>query len=126
MGEEGPGVMLIGHDVDYAIDATEGRVGLLTIRKRAGDESLGELLRDTLHKALSCVREIEADGSAKISCAVDEVKLDVVDRLAAENTADAFLAVKTEIEPVLAVLYGDATLEFSRCGEDDPRKLLAR
>ncbi len=120
----GPGVVLIGHDVDYAIDGAGGRAGLLTLRKRAGNEPLGELLRDTLHKALSCVRAIEADGSAKVSFAVDAVRIDVVDRLVAENIADAFEAMKAEVEPVFEALYGDATLEFTRSGEDDPRKLL--
>jgi hypothetical protein len=34
---EGPGVILIGHDVDYGIDTTGGRAGLLVTRKRCGE-----------------------------------------------------------------------------------------
>src|SRR4029077_431582 len=50
---DGPGVILIGHDVDYGIDLAGGRTGLLTTRKRAGDAALVPLFRDTLSRALA-------------------------------------------------------------------------
>jgi adenylyltransferase/sulfurtransferase len=116
----GPGVVLIGHDVDYGIDATGGRTGLLTLRKRAGDQSLGDLLTDTLRKALGAVREIEADGSGKISFALDTLEIDVVDRLAAANEDAAYEQVKAAVEPVLKTLYGGANVTVAR-EQNDPR-----
>jgi rhodanese-related sulfurtransferase len=110
----GPGIVLIGHDVDYGIDSTGGRTGLLTVRKRAGDQSFGDLLRDTLRKALIAVREIETDGSGKIAFDLGALKIDLVDRLAYPNEQAAFDQAKREAEPILTELYGDAKVEVSR------------
>jgi rhodanese-related sulfurtransferase len=121
----GPGVVLIGHDVDYGIDSTSGLTGLLTVRKRAGGKSFGELLRDTLRKALIAVREIETDGSGKLSFALDKVEIGILDRLAAPNDAATFERAKREAEPVLRALYGGTKLEISRSHDADPRAPLS-
>lgn len=120
----GPGVVLIGHDVDYGIDSTEGRTGLLVTRKRTGDQPFAEVLRDTLRKALIAVREIESDGTGKISFATGALKIDVVDRLAAPNDEAGFEAAKKETAPVLAALYSDGVgVEVSAASGDARRTL---
>jgi rhodanese-related sulfurtransferase len=126
----GPGVVLIGHDVDYAIDSTGGRTGLLTLRKRAGDEPLADLLRDTLRKALVAAKAIEEDGSGKIRFALDTLEIQVVDRIAAGGAGvakaeakEGFERLRSEVAPVLAELYGDARVEVSH-GGGDPRQPL--
>ncbi len=48
---DGPGVILIGHDVDYGIDLAGGRTGLLTTRKRGSEADLSALFREALAKA---------------------------------------------------------------------------
>ena len=53
----GPGVLLVGHDVDYAIDSNRGRASLLVTRKRFGDLPLAEVVRDLLRKAVIAVEE---------------------------------------------------------------------
>ena len=40
----GPGVVLVGHDVDYALDTTDGRPGLVHTRKRSITGELGARL----------------------------------------------------------------------------------
>ena len=122
---EGPGVVLIGHEVDYGIDRTGGRTGLLVTRKHCGDASLRDVLRDTLRKALVAIRAIENDGSLALRFGPDAFTLQFPDRLAAPNTDGAFEAVKAEIAPVLAELFGDAKHEISRLNSDDSRKMLA-
>src|SRR4029453_8781118 len=72
---EGPGVMLIGHEVDYGIDLARGRTGLLTVRKRAGESDLVALFRDTLAMTLAAARAIEADPTVDVRFAVDEIEL---------------------------------------------------
>lgn len=121
---EGPGVVLIGHDVDYGIDRTGGRTGLLVTRKRYGEMSLSDVLRDTLRKGLVAIRAIEEEGSLKLRFAPDTFALQFPDRLAAPNTDDAFEAIQAEMAPVLAELFGDAKHEISRSNADDPGKLL--
>ncbi len=121
---EGPGVVLIGHDVDYGIDRTGGRTGLLVTRKHYADASLRDVLRDTLRKGLVAIRAIEDDGSLQLRFAPDVFTLQFPDRQAAPNTDDAFETIQAEIAPVFAELFGDAKHEISRANADDPRKIL--
>lgn len=124
---EGPGVILVGHDVEYAVDATGGRLGLLTTRKRIAigtdGGSLPDLLTDTLRKALVCVRAIEADGSTGLRFETDAVDIHLVDRLAAPNNDTTFEALRDAADPVLRRLYGDVAL--TREHADDFRQLPA-
>ena len=120
----GPGVILIGHDVDYAIDLTGGRAGLLTTRKRHPDLPLGELLRDTLRRALIAVQQVEADAGAGLRFASGEIELRFVDQLAAPSTQETYESVCKEIEPVAVRLFGASGFELARARADDPRAML--
>ena len=120
---EGPGVILVGHDVEYAVDATAGRLGLLTTRKRIEEGRLPDLLTDTLRMALVCVRAIEADGSTGLRFETDTVDIHLVDRLAAPNNEASFEALRDAAEPVVRRLYGDVAV--TREHADDFRKLTA-
>jgi hypothetical protein len=123
---EGPGVVLIGHEVDYGLDLAGGRAGLLTTRKRYPlDLPLPEVLRDTLRKALLAVQAIERDGSTGLRFATGALEIQLVDRLAAPNQAQAYEAAKSEIAPVLAGLYGSARPEIRRAHAQDARQTLA-
>ena len=122
---DGPGVILIGHDVDYGIDTTGGRAGLLVTRKRCGELPLSEAVRDTLRKALIAIRAIEADGSGGLGFATDIFDLQLLDRLATPNDEDAFARVCAEVVPVVEKLWGDAGAELTRARARDARKPLA-
>jgi hypothetical protein len=120
----GPGVILIGHDVDYAIDLADRRAGLLTTRKRHPNLPLSELLRDTLRRALIAAQQIEADASAGLRFGTGEIELRFVDALAAPNTREAYESVCKEIEPVAIRLFGASGFELTRVRVDDPREVL--
>jgi hypothetical protein len=118
---DGPGVILIGHDVDYGIDLAGGRAGLLTTRKRAGDLGLPEMFRDTLAKGLAAARAIEA--AADLRFAVDTLEIAFPDRRAAPNTAAAFDWVCKELEPVARAVFG-AAARFENAAAAEPRRML--
>jgi hypothetical protein len=120
---EGPGVILIGHDVDYGIDLGGGRAGLLTTRKRAGALDLPSLLRDVLLKASAAARAIEADPVVALRFASDAMQIAIPDRLALPNTAGAFELVTKELEPVATEVYG-AAARFTHESASDPRRML--
>jgi hypothetical protein len=122
---EGPGVVLIGHDVDYAIDLGAGQTGLLTTRKRLDGAPLAESLRDTLRRALAALAAVEAEAEAKLRFATGAFRLDVLDRLAAPNRAEGFAAVQQAATPVLAALYGAGAFRVERVSAVDPRRPLA-
>src|SRR5579871_4797500 len=50
---EGPGIVLIGHESDYALDVSKGRPGLLFTRKRQRDADLHAQLRNSFRLALA-------------------------------------------------------------------------
>ena len=120
---DGPGVMLIGHEVDYGIDLAGGRTGLLTVRKRAGDTELTALFGDSLAKALATARAIEADESVSVRFAVDEIEIAFPDRLAAPNTALAFEFASKELLPVVRAVFGDGA-RIENAAASDPRRVL--
>jgi hypothetical protein len=120
---DGPGVMLIGHDVDYGIDLTRGRTGLLAVRKRAGDEGLAALFRDALGKLRAAARALEGDEHAAIQFDTRELEIAFPDRLAAPNNAAAFELASKELLPVARAELGDA-VRFANAAADDPRRML--
>ncbi|TMA34051.1 MAG: hypothetical protein E6J87_08335 [Deltaproteobacteria bacterium] len=120
---DGPGVVLIGHDVDYGIEIVHGRTGLLTTRKRAGDEGLRALFRDALGRALAAAHAIESDPGVSLRFAADAVEVAILDRLAAPNTASAFELVSKEIAPIARAVFGDA-VKLENAAGDDPRRML--
>ncbi len=122
---DGPGIILVGHDVEYAIDQTGGRAGLLTTRKRTGDIPLAELATDTLRKALGTVCAIEREAPPGLRFETSELEIHIVDQLAAPNDEAAFEAVAKEIEPALREVYGAAKIQVSRVHGDDTRRMLA-
>ena len=119
----GPGIILIGNEVDYGLDSVGGHAGLLVVRKRYGSASLGEILPDTLAKGLHCVKAIEDDGRTGLSFALDAVEVQIFDRLAAPNDSDSYEAAAAQSAPVFEALYGQHTIE--RSGSDDARKPLS-
>ncbi len=120
---DGPGVMLIGHDVEYGIDLARGRTGLLAVRKHAGDEGLAAVFRDALEKLRAAARALEADEQAAIRFDTRELEILFPDRLAAPNTAAAFELASKELMPLARAELGNA-VRFSNAAADDPRRML--
>jgi len=120
---DGPGVMLIGHDVDYGIDLARGRTGLLTVRKHTGDASLDALFRDAYASARAFARALETDEHAAIRFAPGELEISFPDRLAAPNTAAAFELASKELLPVARAELGNG-VQLANAAADDPRRML--
>ena len=58
---DGPGVMLVGHEGDYAIDYMSGKPQLMYQRKRAMTGDLRDRLRLTLRLALQAAKALQAN-----------------------------------------------------------------
>jgi len=120
---EGPGVILIGHDVDYGIDASEGRYGLLVTRKRLGDTPVADVVLDVLRKALIAVLATEQSGATPVRFDPRRIEISLIDRLATPNSAEGFEQAKKQIAPVIEKLFG-ASGSLEREREDDARRAL--
>ena len=122
---DGPGVVLIGHDVDYGIDLGGGKAGLLVVRKRFGEMDFSELLRDTLGRALAAAQAIEEAGATELRFASDSLTLHCFDRLATPNSDEAYAVLRGEVEPVAERLYGASNYELDRVQAEDRREALS-
>lgn len=121
---EGPGIVLIGHDVDYSIDQTGGRTGILTLKKRIEGGNLADLLDDTVRKCLLAVKAVQENDSTDTTFSTSTLQLQLVDRLAAPNTDEGYATFRAEFEGLAGRLFGaDATIE--RADADASRRPLA-
>ena len=113
----GPGVVLIGHEAYYSLDANRGRVGLLYQRKAKADGAGAENLRNALQaaQAAAALLEQEPEFAGKLRFRQDQVAVTLNDRLLYPNNDETWAAV----EPALrAVLDG-----YTLVRNENPREL---
>ncbi len=124
----GPGVMLVGHEVDYALDMADGRPGLLHTRKRSSGGSLTERLAATFRDALHAARMLEQEErfQPRLRFRTDEAVLILPDRLHAPNTDGGFERLRPELEAFLASIYNVASIGIQREAQDPRRCLTLR
>ena len=127
----GPGIMLIGHEADYAIDMGQGKPGLMYTRKRLGDDvtdgaqapNLADTLRTIFRQTLVGCQALESEPSldGQIQFRIDKAELIFSDRLHSRNQAEAYAAVQNEVQAVVDELYGDTKVEIEPISTD-PRR----
>ena len=106
---EGPGILLVGHDSDYAIETRDGQLGLLYTRKRQVDADLSSQLRASLRLALAACRLLETETAFQpcLKFRADEIEFRFADRLRLANSTEAFDLIRDDLRAVLDELYGD-------------------
>ena len=129
---DGPGVLLIGHDAQYAWDLSRGEPGLLYSRRREtgpdleGIGSLDRRLRSLLDCAFRACDLIEAEPGLDGRVAFDRHRLElrVNDRLfpSDEPTAATLESAFRQALAGAGVRRGDDPIEVKRIGE--PRERL--
>ena len=107
---EGPGVMLICHEGQLALDEGEGRLGVLYSNKRLATGRLQDRLRLCLRRALAVASRLEADTTLRFG--TGELLIRIDDRLQAPNTAASFQSVSDDLRPVLTALYDGAAVDL--------------
>ncbi len=124
---DGPGVMLISHEINYSMDHIDGQFGLTAQRK---------LGLETHHKdrILGLVRAAAAFGSllekdsrvgGKITWEGGSFYYMTNDRLHAPNTDESFAAIKSDLEQAAAELYPDQSITVTRVDTDPRARLTA-
>jgi hypothetical protein len=118
---DGPGIMLIGHEADRALDFGEGRPGVLYQRKREGVGTLEERFAAAIAEADRAASEIEGDpAGAGIRFGRDEILLRIHDRLRAPNDDESFEALRPAIVAALGTVRPGRDAETARV-TDDPK-----
>ena len=117
----GPGVMLIGRDVDYAMDHAGGRWGLLYNRKASLEGSNEDRLRQAVSSAANACRLLEEEFAADgLKFSRNELQIIINDRALAPNTPETLTAAQPALESILATLFGHS--DFTIVAESDPRR----
>jgi hypothetical protein len=121
----GPITLLVGHEANYCIDESDGRLGLLYARKRQLEGDLGARLLAVLRSALNACSRLEREEKlrGRVSFRGDQLQLIANDRLEAPNSAASMEALRTGLEPLLNTLFDGA--EFSIEHDPDTRNRLS-
>ncbi len=119
----GPGVMLIGHEGDYALDMAS-RPGMKYMMKRDSSGDFATDLRLVFTRVFSaCQRLAEEDNMQGISFNVCNVRIKVHDRLAAPNSSETYAILSELAGPLIREIFG-ADVKVLR-GSEDPRDCIA-
>ena len=124
----GPGVRLIGHEGDYAIDSADGRPGLSYVSKRGSYRNLRDLIRSLFRRVLEGYFILEAEVLFKTPVAVrtDEVELVFLDRMKMPNRESTLELVRDDLQDVIAELYQGSDFTVHRIHEDPRRPFSLR
>jgi hypothetical protein len=116
---DGPGVMLIGHEADYALDNTDGRLGVRYNRKAPVAGNNRDRLAQATRSALNAAQRLEQD----LKCYFNgrEIEIVINDRLLAPNTQATRKAAEQEITGFLGHLF--SAEEYSLAYPTERRRL---
>lgn len=122
---EGPGIMLITHEINFAMDYGEGHFGLLAQQKIAQgathQERLVALVRATATFGALLESDPRLDGRLQLAGGAFHYMSN--DRLLLPNTAEAFASIKSDLEAAAAVIYPGQAVSITRL-DNDPRDRL--
>lgn len=123
---EGPGILLVGHEGDFAIDLAEGKTGLIYRRKRSRPRNLADLFRLALNRLFQGVRLLIEDESLseKISFRTDELEIRFPDRLGWPNEQESYDRAEADLASVAGEVFGKENISLERV-ENDPRDPLS-
>ncbi|MGD9696587.1 MAG: hypothetical protein AB7V42_13140 [Thermoleophilia bacterium] len=124
---DGPGVMLIGHEADRAVDLGEGRPGALYQRKRDLRGTLEERFAAVLRGAEWTAAQIERDPAADgVRFGRDEILVRIQDRRLAPNDDATLDAVRPALEAALAEVHPGRGATIERVTDDPGGPFRAR
>ena len=121
---DGPGVIVVGHEADYALDHTGGRWGVLYRRKTTFDGTNAERIVQALNAAAAVAALIEAAFPGEFAVGRREFELIVNDRALASNTPEAFDAAKGDLEKGVREFLQNEAFQLEPQG-GDPRRRFA-
>lgn len=121
----GPGVMLIAHEGNYALDETGHERGILYYSKHKLTGALPERLAHVARRALQAAELMGADAELAGAVKVPGNRLQFFanDRLLAPNTDAAYAELEPSLEVFLDRLYAGAPYTVTR--ERDPKERLS-
>ena len=108
--EQGPSIVLVAHEANYALDFGDGRMGLQYYRKQSIDGPLDVRLTTQCRALLTASRLLEEDPAfgGRLQFRGDELQLVANDCLLAPNTAETRAQLESPVSAFAAKLFGSA------------------
>jgi hypothetical protein len=121
----GPGVVLIGHEGDYGVDNTDGRLGVRYNRKTPIDGSNEDRLKQAARAVLNACQRLEAEANldGKLCFNGQDMEISINDRLLAPNRDETREALDPDFKQFAGELFRGN--EYSLSHDSDPRKLFS-
>jgi hypothetical protein len=116
---QGPGLVLIGHESNYSLDETGGRLGLLYNRKALVEGSNQARLRQAVARALTAAQKLEREQGFHFDGS--EVQLILNDRRLAPNTPETLAVLRPDLEALFNTLFAGAAYTVTH-SSTDPRE----
>lgn len=111
---DGPGMVLVAHEGQYALDGAEGRLGLLYSHRRGVAGDFDARLAESFRRALRACALVEAEPSleGRLHFATGDVLFRINDRLHAPNTRETFDAVRPALAAITGRLFGSTPVSL--------------
>jgi hypothetical protein len=117
----GPGILLVAHEGNFSLDASDGRPGLIYYRKTPTSLSQADHLVTILRSALQAARLLEKD--AKVNLAIDQFAVFANDRLSTSNDDAGFAELKPALSAALGQVFEGADFKLTRTSQDPKDRL---
>lgn len=123
---EGPGVMLITHEINFAMDYTEGRFGLLAQRKLGQGADLRERILELARATVAFGVQLESDPriAGKLKLEAGDFLFQTNDRLLAPNTTSTFSELEPDLKAAAKTIYSGQPVTITQL-DNDPRDRLS-
>jgi len=121
---DGPGIVLIGHQADYSLDNTQGRLGVRYNRKAPFEGRNFDRLKQAACSALRACQRLEAEAvlEGRIRFNGQDVEFFINDRLLAPNREGIRQSLDPEFKAFFDALFRGSDYAISY--DTDPRRLL--
>jgi len=121
----GPGIMLIAYETNYAMDHGNGEFGLYAQRKVSEDGSQQDRILSLIRSTAAFGKLLETDDRVDVKLAGHKFLYMSNDRLHGPNTDEAFEAVKGDLEAIASKLYPGQSVTVSRVDNNPSDRLTA-
>ena len=122
---EGPGVMLISHEINYAMDHGDDQLGIYAQLKLGQEATHRDRIVNLVRSVASFGQLIEHDARMAGQLSFEGGKFHYMpnDRLQAPNTDEAFADLQPDLEAATTQIYPGQTVSVTRL-QNDPRDRL--
>jgi hypothetical protein len=105
---DGPGIMLVTHEVAFALDRSDGRFGLLGQRRTPLDGNAADAVEATLRHTIAVAEKLASDSrlAGKLAFELSTIRVEANDRLRAPNSDEGFAAFQPVARAGLARVLG--------------------